>query len=92
MHPKIFEERLEELNSLKSKVQEHKLKKDESIEHIEEWSSKHAAEVQGNEAPIEELQNRIRRLKERENEKRKAEEDQSEEDSLQRRYDEEKPT
>ena len=64
------------------------LKKDESIEHIEEWSRKH--EVQENDAPIEELQNRIKELKKRENEERTAEKDQIEKEYLQRRYDEEK--
>ena len=34
---KILEERLEELSSFKSKVQEFMLQKDESIEHIQEW-------------------------------------------------------
>ena len=64
------------------------LKKDESIEHIEEWSRKH--EVQENDALIEELQNRIKKLKKRENEERTAEKDQIEKGYLQRRYDEEK--
>ena len=64
------------------------LKKDESIEHIEEWSRKH--EVQENNALIEELQNRIKELKKRENEERTAEKDQIEKECLQRRYDEEK--
>ena len=50
---KTFEERLEELNNLKSKVQELILENDESIEHIEEWPSKHEFEVQENDAPIE---------------------------------------
>ena len=44
--------------------------------------------VQENDAPIEELQNRIKELKEGENEEIKA--DQTEEGCLQRRHDEEK--
>ena len=64
-HLKTSEERLEELNNLKSKVQELMLEKDESIEHIEEWSSKYEAEVQENDAPTEEFENRIKELKER---------------------------
>ena len=43
MHLKKFEECLEELSNLKSKVQELMLEKNESIEHIEEWSSKYEA-------------------------------------------------
>ena len=66
------------------------LKKDESIEHIEEWSSKHEAEVQENDAPVEHLQKGMKELKEIEKKERKAEEDQIEEKHLQRRYDEEK--
>ena len=59
------------------------LKKDESIEHIEEWSNKHEAVVQEKDAPIEELQSRIKELKERENKEKIGEEDQNEEASLQ---------
>ena len=59
------------------------LKKDESIEHIEEWSNKHEAVVQENDAPIEELQSRIKELKERENKERIGEEDQNEDTCLQ---------
>ena len=59
------------------------LKKDESIEHIEEWSNKHEAVVQEKDAPIEELQSRIKELKERENKERIGEEDQNEEACLQ---------
>ena len=44
--------------------------------------------VQENDAPIEELQNRIKELKEGKSEKIKA--DQTEEERLQRRHDEEK--
>ena len=79
---------MEELNNLQSKKLI--LKKGESIEHIEEWSIKHEAELQENNAPIEELQNRIKELKERGNKERKAEENQIEEERLQQRYDEEK--
>ena len=82
MHLKTLEERLEELNNLKSKIQELMLEKDETIEHIEEWSSKHEAEVQENVAPKGEPQNRIKELEERENE-RNAEEDQIEKERLQ---------
>ena len=64
------------------------LNKDESIEYIEEWSRKH--EAQENDALIEELQNRIKEVKKRENEERIAEKDQIEKECLQRRYDEEK--
>ena len=55
-HLKLFEERLEKLSNLKSKVQELMLEDDESIERIKEWSSRHEAVVQENFAPIEELQ------------------------------------
>ena len=65
------------------------LKKDESIEHIEEWSNKHEAVVQEKDAPIEELQSRIKELKERENKERIGEEDQNEEACLQWRFDKE---
>ena len=50
------------------------IEKDKSIDHIKEWSSKHEVEVQENDAPTEELQNRIKELKGRENEWTKAEE------------------
>ena len=73
---------------MKSKIQELMLNKDESIEYIEEWSRKH--EAQENDALIEELQNRIKEVKKRENEERIAEKDQIEKECLQRRYDEEK--
>ena len=73
---------------MKSKIQELMLNKDESIEYIEEWSRKH--EAQENDALIEELQNRIKEGKKRENEERIAEKDQIEKECLQRRYDEEK--
>ena len=56
MHPEKFEEDLDELNVLKIKVQGFMSKKDESIEHIEEWSCECKAKVQENDAPIEELQ------------------------------------
>ena len=36
------------------------LEKGGSKEHIEEWSSKHEAEVQENDAPINELQKRTK--------------------------------
>ena len=64
------------------------LKKDERIEHIEEWSSKH--EVQENDPLIEELQNRIKELKKEGNKERTVEKDQIEKERLQQRYDEEK--
>ena len=41
-HLKTFEEQFEKLNNLKSKVQELMLEKDESIDYIEEWSSRHS--------------------------------------------------
>ena len=66
------------------------LEKNESIEHIEEWSKKHEAEVNENDMPVEDFQNRINELKEGENEKRKAGKNQIEEERLQRRPDEEK--
>ena len=66
------------------------LEKNESIEHIEEWSKKHEAEVNENDVPVEDFQNRINELKEGENEKRKAGKNQIEEERLQRRPDEEK--
>ena len=80
-HLKTFEEQFEKLNNLKSKVQELMLEEDEGIDYIEDI-------VQEDDAPIEELQNRIKELKEGKNEKIKA--DQTEEERLQRRHDEEK--
>ena len=44
------------------------------------WSNKHIAEVKENDALVEQLQNKIKELKERENQKRKAEEDPIEEE------------
>ena len=41
-HLKTFEEQFEKLNNLKSKVQELMLEEDESIDYIEEWSSRHS--------------------------------------------------
>ena len=46
---------MEELNNLKSKVQELVLEKNGSIKHTKEWSHKHQTEVQENDALIEEL-------------------------------------
>ena len=92
-HLKTFKERLEEMNNLKSKVTELMVKRDERIKHIEEWSSKHEAEVEENDVSIQELQTNKKELKERENEERKAgkaEEDQIEKEHLHRSYGEEK--
>ena len=86
----MFEERLEEVHELKGKIQELKLEQEENMEEIEKWTSKHEAEVQEYDAPIEELQNRIMGLKQRESQERKAEVDQIEEERLQRRYNEER--
>ena len=41
-HLKTFEEQFEKLNNLKSKDQELMLEEDESIDYIEEWSSRHS--------------------------------------------------
>ena len=41
-HLKTFEEQFEKLNNLKSKVQELMLEEDESIDYIEEWSSRYS--------------------------------------------------
>ena len=82
-HPKTLEGCMEELNNLKSKVQELKLEKDGSIKHTKEWSHKHRTEVQENDTPIEELKT-IKELKEGE-EERKSEENQIEEEHLHRR-------
>ena len=54
-HPKTLEGCMEELNNLKSKVQELVLEKNGSIKHTKEWSHKHQTEVQENDALIEEL-------------------------------------
>lgn len=43
------------------------LQKDESKEHVEEWSNKHEAEVQESDTLIEKFQNRIKELKGKEN-------------------------
>lgn len=63
---KTLEECLDEVNNLKSKVQELLLETDESIEH-EEWSNKKELEVQENDALTEELQNWTKELRKREN-------------------------
>ena len=60
------------------------------MEEIEKWTSKHEAEVQEYDAPIEELQNRIMELKQRESQEGKVEVDQLEEKRLQQRYNEER--
>lgn len=52
---KTLEECLDEVNNLKSKVQELVLEKNGSIKHTKEWSHKHQTEVQENDALIEEL-------------------------------------
>ena len=57
---------------------------------IEKWTSKHEGKVQEYDAPIEELQNRIMELKQRESQERKAKVDHLEEERLQRRYSEER--
>ena len=65
---------MKELNNLKTKVQELMLEQYKSIEHIEEWSTKHEAEVQENDAPLGELQKRIKELKEIKNKEKKPKE------------------
>ena len=60
------------------------------MEEIEKWKSKHEAQVQEYDAPIEKLQNRIMGLKQRESQERKVEVDQLEEEHLRRRYNEER--
>ena len=85
-----FKERLDEINDLKSRVQELKLENEENMQDLEEWSEKHDTEILQYDAPIEDLQNRIRELKERTKEERKVEEKHDEELRLQRRYEEEK--
>ena len=67
---------MEQLSNLKSKVQELMLEKDDSMEDIEKWPSKYEFGVWENDSPKEELQSRIKELKDRENEERRAEEDQ----------------
>ena len=89
-HLQMLEEHLEEVHELKGKIQELKLKQEKNMEKIEKWTSKNEAEIQGYDAPIEELQNRIIKLKPRETQERKAEVDQFEEECLQRRYNEER--
>ena len=56
------------------------------MEEIEKWTSKHEAQVQEYDAPIEKLQNRIMGLKQKESQERKVEVDQLEEEHLRRRY------
>ena len=41
------------------------LENDESIKYIEEWTSNHEAQVQKNDAPIEDIQNRTKELEEK---------------------------
>ena len=67
---------MEQLSNLKSKVQELMLEKDDSMEDIEKWPSKYESGVWENDSQKEELQSRIKELKDRENEERRAEEDQ----------------
>ena len=55
---------------MKNKVQELLFGNDESIEHNGKCSNKYKAEGQENDAPTEELQNRVKKLKEREHEER----------------------
>lgn len=69
-HLKTFEQRLENLKNLKNKVQELLFGNEESIEHTGKCSNKYKAEEQENDAPTEELQNRVKKLKEREHEER----------------------
>ena len=52
-HLQMFEERLEEVHKLKGKIQELKLEQEENMEEIEKWTSKHDAEIQEYDAPIE---------------------------------------
>ena len=73
---------MEKVHELKGKIQELKLDQDENMEEIEKWTSKHEPENQEYHAPIEELQNRIMELKQRESHKRKAEVDQLQEERL----------
>ena len=81
----MFEECLEEAHELKEKIQELKLEQEENMKEIKKWTSKHEDEVQEYDTPTEELQNRIMKLKQRENQERKAEVDHLAGDRLQRR-------
>ena len=56
------------------------------MEEIGKWTSRHEAKVQDYDAAIEELQNRIMELKQRESQERNTEVDQLEQKRLQRRY------
>ena len=78
---------MKELNNLKSKVQELILEKDESIEYIENWSTKHEAEVLKNGAP-KKASKQNERTDGKKNRRKKTEGDQTEKEHLQRRYDE----
>ena len=89
-HLQMFEGRLEEVHQLKGKIQELTLEQEENMEEIEKWTSKHEAEVQKYDAPIDELQNKIMELKQKESQERKVEVDRLEEERLQRRYNEER--
>ena len=55
------------------------------MEEIGKWTSRHEAKVQEYDAAIEELQNRIMELKQRESQERNTEVDQLEQERLQRR-------
>ena len=64
-HIQMLVERLEEVLELKGKIQGLKLEQEVNMEEIEKWTSKHEAELQEYDAPIEELQNKIMELKQR---------------------------
>ena len=64
-HIQMLVERLEEVLELKGKIQGLKLEQEVNMEEIEKWTSKHEAELQEYDAPIEELQNKIMELEQR---------------------------
>ena len=74
-HLQMLEERLKKVHELKGKIQELRKEQEENMEEIEKWTSKHETEVQEYYAPIEELQNQIMVLKQRESQERKVEVD-----------------
>ena len=89
-HKQIFEDKIEEIHALKTKLLEAKIQNGEDDERIEEWENKLDAELENTEAILENIRDEINLLNLEEEKKAAIEKSQYEEECRKKRYDEEK--
>ena len=82
----LYENRLDEINSLKMKILEAMIENENTEEEIEQWTENHRAAVAIYDAQIEEIENRIITLKR----EKEADDAEQEERRIQRRLEEER--